>query len=506
MKRSKLERLAGGIGDLLESHDRQEAAADFSEYRDDPVAFIREVLGGDPWRRQVEIAEAVRDAELVAVQSANGTGKDWLAARLALWWCYARGGLALLTGPTRQQVEETLMRKEATAAFRRAGELPGDLHVRALRPAGEGAAGVLAKTASEVSGLTGLHDAEVLVCISEAQAEGLEVAFEAAFANAVGADDRIFVYGNPLNPQGPFYRACQSSSRWQVLQVPASDVPNVREGETVVPGLMTREGVDRITAEYGEGSGYVQARVHAEFPDELEEGVFTREMLEDAGKRWIGRQKAGLEEEEPLVAALDPARHGPDASVLAIRRGDVLDELLAWEGRVDTMELASNVADALRERGFRAYREGLRQRDEHGRLERVDEQPARGRVVVDEVGVGGGVADRLDEMGFRVVGYNGGRSPNDGERFHNRRSEAYWGLRDRLVQGETALPPDSRLRNELLAVKWRATPAGKVQLERKVDLKARIGESPDRADAAVMAFADKRQGEPKKTAAVFGVS
>lgn len=505
MRERRLDALDEGIGDLVASHNTGEEAPDLAEYRGRPVAFIREILDGDPWRRQVEIAEAVRDAELVAVQSANGTGKDWLAARLALWWCYSRGGLALLTGPTRQQVEETLMRKEVAAAFRRAGELPGDLHVRALRPAGEGAAGVLAKTASEVSGLTGLHDAEVLVCISEAQAEGLDVAFEAAFANAVGADDRIFVYGNPLNPQGPFYRACQSSSRWRVLQVPASDVPNVREGETVVPGLMTREGVDRITAEYGEGSGYVQARVHAEFPDELEEGVFTREMIDAAGKRWISRQKAGLEEAEPLVAALDPARHGPDASVLAIRRGETLDELIAWEGRGDTMELAANVADALRDRGFAAYRKGLRQKDEFGRPERVGEQPARGRVVVDEVGVGGGVADRLSEAGFRVDGYNGGRSPNDGEQFHNRRSEAYWTLRERLVEGETALPPDSRLRNELLAVKWRATPQGKVQLERKVDLKARIGESPDRADAAVMAFAERRQSGAQKTARIFGI-
>ncbi len=43
------------------------------------------------------------------VRSANGCGKDWLAARLALWWVYARQGLVLLTGPTERQVVEIVM-------------------------------------------------------------------------------------------------------------------------------------------------------------------------------------------------------------------------------------------------------------------------------------------------------------------------------------------------------------------------------------------------------------
>jgi hypothetical protein len=38
-------------------------------YQSDPVAFCRDVLGMDPWERQVEILEAVRDEARVTVRA-----------------------------------------------------------------------------------------------------------------------------------------------------------------------------------------------------------------------------------------------------------------------------------------------------------------------------------------------------------------------------------------------------------------------------------------------------
>ncbi len=71
----------------------------------------------------------------------------------------------------------------------------------------------------------------------------------------------------------------------------------------------------------------------------------------------------------------------------------------------------------------------------------------------------------------------------------NRRAAAYWTLRRRLEDGTLALPPDDELFDELLAIRWRPTPEGKVRIEAKDDLKARLGRSPDKADAVVMAVA-----------------
>lgn len=463
------------LGQLLEEHEDAEAL-DLSDYADDPVGFITDVLGEEPWSRQEEVAEAVRDEPLVTLRSCNGSGKDWLAARLALWWVYARGGLVVLTGPTEAQVSEILMRKEVAEAFRRGRDLPGSLHVHALRPEAGGEAGIIAKTATEVSGLTGLHDTAVLFCISEAQAEGVEVAFDAAFANAVGEDDRIFAYGNPLHPAGRFFRTFRPSSDWAALRIAASHVPNVRQGETVVPGLITRQGVDRIASEYGEESGYYVARVLAEFPAEDDEGLFKRSWLDAAADKHNAGQ---LEQEEyddrtRYVLAVDVARHGSDQTVVAFRRGRVLERFESWQG-ADTEETADRVRQIARDMGP---------------VSPFDDESAVRRIVVDTVGIGAGVYDKLKAKDdpWRPKEFKGSRSAKKDERFRNRRAEAYWMLRKELEAGEIALPDDEELFEELLAIRWRPDGKGRVMLESKRDMTSRLGRSPDKADATAMAW------------------
>lgn len=478
VRRSQVRRLQEDLGELLARHERASDLRDFRTWADDPVGFLREVVGGDPWAAQVEIAKAVRDRAQVTVRSCHAAGKDWLAARLALWWTYARSGLVVLTGPTRVQVEEILMRGEVRDAFTRAGELPGSLHVNALRPGGDGRAGILAKTATGVSALTGFHDARVLFVITEAQDPEISHAWDAAFAVATGAEDRILTLGNPTHPSGRFYCAHRTDSEWHAVKIAASDVPNVQEGETIVPGLLTREGVDRFRSEYGASSGFYRSRVEAEFPNESQEGLFSREWLEAAADRWEAREfHREAKDAEPIVA-VDPARYGPDSTVLVVRRGPRLERIASW-GKAGTMDSVERIRGHLESAGV----ERRRYDDWEERWERP-----HGDVVVDVVGVGGGIVDRLEEDRFAVSSFNGGKSPRDKRKFLNVRAESYWELRERLEAGEVSLPRDEALFQELLALRWSPTGRGKIQLESKDDLKGRLGRSPDRADAVSMAF------------------
>lgn len=99
-----------------------------------------------------------------------------------------------------------------------------------------------------------------------------------------------------------------------------------------------------------------------------------------------------------------------------------------------------------------------------------------------------------------VVAYNGsnegmGRSRDGTLKFRNRRAQVYWRFREALdpdYGSALALPPDDFLRLELCAVHWKMTPTG-IQIEDKAEVKKRIGRSPDRADAAVMAWAEGEQ-------------
>src|SRR5690554_1617215 len=83
-------------------------AQDLSEYDGDPVRFFREVLGVEPWAKQREILEAVRDHRRVAVRAGHGVGKTFVLAGLSLYWLYAHRGMVKSTAPTKRMTQNLL--------------------------------------------------------------------------------------------------------------------------------------------------------------------------------------------------------------------------------------------------------------------------------------------------------------------------------------------------------------------------------------------------------------
>jgi hypothetical protein len=111
--------------------------------------------------------------------------------------------------------------------------------------------------------------------------------------------------------------------------------------------------------------------------------------------------------------------------------------------------------------------------------------------MIDDVGVGGGVVDRLHEQRQPAVGLNGAHRPRDRQRFVNARAEWYWELRERFEHGEIDLDPDDELLAEqLCSIRYGVDSAGRIQIESKDEMRGRGMASPDRADALVLAFAE----------------
>lgn len=483
-----LRRLETELGELLATHERARDLSDFERYADDPVGFLRDVLKADPWSKQVEIAESVRDHRQTAVRSNNSAGKDWTAARLALWWTYARQGLVLITGPTERQVREVVM-AEVARAFAAAKDLPGELYASALRLGREETAGILAFTSTEASRLTGFHAPRVLVILTESQ--GVEdFAWEGMLSCATGPEDRIAAVGNPLAPAGRFYAVSKPGSGWNPIPISALEHPNVVQGEMVIPGGPSREWIEVMAAEFGRNSGMYRSRVLGEFPDSAEDGLFRRPWVDAAMERWSDeewreRATAGL----PYRAALDVARFGPDRTVLAIRRGPVLEEFVSWS-RCDLVETVDRTLEELSERGIIQYRR-------------------RVPIVVDTVGLGAGVFDDLKRRTHPAIEFNGGQQATDHRRYSNRRAESFWTLRSLLEAGEIALPPDEDLAEELMAQRWVPTHSGTVQLIAKDEIRSTLGRSPDLADAVSMLWApglrEPRSGPPLASSAVVSL-
>ena len=77
------------------------------EEQNDPVLFVRHVLGEDLYDKQKAILTAVGRSRRVSVVGCNGSGKDWAAARAVLWWVHSRSpSKAIVTGPTTRQVDD----------------------------------------------------------------------------------------------------------------------------------------------------------------------------------------------------------------------------------------------------------------------------------------------------------------------------------------------------------------------------------------------------------------
>lgn len=476
--RRKISRAVGELGEVVSA---QAGEVDFSRYAgyETAVEFTEEELGDTdpgPWSAQREAMRLIAHNDRVAWRGAQGVGKDWAVARIALWWIYVERGLVLLSGPTARQVHEIIVRKELARPFRRAG-LPGELFTTALRVNGE-EADLLAFTSNEASGLTGFHDERVLGILTEAQAVDRH-GWEGLLACTTGEDDRLFVVGNPLQPSGKFYEVSRPGSGWQTLRTAATDHPNLREDGQHIPGGPSREWLERMREMWGEGQPMWVARVEGRFPADAVEGLNKREWVDAAIERDLPRP----ENAEPVVA-VDPARHGMDRTAVAVRRGRRVEQLVTWGG-ASTTETEQKVERVAHGAGVRPSHDApLKVK----RLMREKGEPVPwGSVVVDEIGIGAGVMDGLEESGWPCRGWKGSRKADESGQFANARAEAYWTLRELLEGGKVSLPDDRKLREELLAVKWSPNSRGQVQIESKDDLKSRLGRSPDRLDAVTMA-------------------
>lgn len=162
------------------------------------------------------------------------------------------------------------------------------------------------------------------------------------------------------------------------------------------------------------------------------------------------------------VVACDVARYGDDRTVAyAVENGRVIGRE-SWEKK-STMETVGRL-------NLFAKR--------MGNIESF---------AIDEIGVGGGVVDRLEELGNHVISVNASeRADNEG--FYNRRAEIYSYGAGLFESGLVSIPPDdNELIEELSWAKYKTIrSSGGFQVEAKEDIKKRYGRSPDHADALLI--------------------
>jgi len=131
----------------------------------------------------------------------------------------------------------------------------------------------------------------------------------------------------------------------------------------------------------------------------------------------------------------------------------------------------------------------------------VMEQIENGVVpAIDVIGVGSAAYDIMVLEGINVEPVNFAEGSDEYDKsgqlgFMNKRAECYWRLRELLDpanEEKVALPQDRELRADLCAARWKMSTRG-IQIESKDDIRKRLGRSPDRADAIVLAARPNRE-------------
>lgn len=442
----------------------------------DPVWFAREVMGDDPWAKQCEILESVRDHKRTVVRSCHGIGKSRLAGGMLLsWWLYSHpNSLVVTTAPTSRQVEKIIWQEVAAAHARSRVPLGG----RVLQTEIKIAPGWYAMgfTSDDPNAVQGWHSEHLLLLVDEAS--GIPVDLDEAFEGVLTSEHcRVLKIGNPTDPTGPLAKEFKSPGA-KKFAISAFDTPNFAEfGITLDdcadgewerkiagrpmprPYLITPEWVADKVKRWGVNSPAFKSRVLGAFPELGDDTLIPLAWLERACERTYEPT-----DKDTKILAVDVARFGGDETVFGLRHGWRYRTHKTYRGK-DTMETTGHVVRALAETGAR-------------------------HAGIDANGVGGGVYDRLRELGKRAVSLGAGESATDNERFLNARAEWFWALREAFEQNLVDIDAhDEDLFGQLSNLKYKIDSKGRVQIESKADMKRRGLPSPDRADAMAMAFA-----------------
>ena len=219
-------------------------------------------------------------------------------------------------------------------------------------------------------------------------------------------------------------------------------------------------------------------------PEILLEGKFNVQTLDNA---WQAIPTAWVD------AAMDRGRNGqrPDVALRAVgldvsRGGD--DETVAAKLYHEWFELHSWPGKTITD-GPMAADKAL--------LACIDDTPAP--FYVDVIGVGSSAYDSLKAVA-RAIPVNVGAGSNARDKtykfgFANLRAQLLWKFREALdPQSEhaIALPPDRQLKVDLCAPRYKILKNG-IQIESKEDIKKRIGRSPDKGDAVLLAWFDTQR-------------
>lgn len=459
-------------------------AEEISQFYDDPYGFVLYAFpwgepgtslhgfeSPDEWQKELLIAlgdevkergfngvDAV-DPIQVAVSSGHGIGKSAFTAMVILWIMSTRPKCkGVVTANTGEQLKTKTMSELAkwhslciTGHWFEMNTM--SISHRAYPKSWRCDALTSREEASE--GFAGLHaaDSTPFYIFDEASAIPEKI-WEVAKGGLTDGEPMHICFGNPTRNNGSFYECFRKNShRWITRQIDSRKAK-----------MTNKRLIQTWIDDFGEDSDFVRVRVRGMFPKGGDMQFIPSDVVYDAMRRGSGMYLG----DDPLICGIDMARGGDDNCMIQFRRGkDAKSEKvykIPGEKSRDSMKVVSLLTMIL---------------DRH--------KPDV--AFMDKGSMGGPVADRLRQLGYHVIDVGFGDNAADVKHYKMRTAEMGARCRQWLLDGG-AIPNDTQLELELTAREFGHNDKDQLVLERKKDMKKRIGVSPDWADALYLTFAE----------------
>lgn len=315
---------------------------------------------------------------------------------------------------------------------------------------------ITARTATKPENLQGLHHPLMTILIEEASGVDRPI-IETIEGTSSQPENMIIAIGNPNTRSCAFYDFFTSQREyWTSFRLSSLDSIHY-----------SKEKAARLKEIFGENSDVYRVRVLGMFPHADPNCVVSLEDLE------------ACTETDPVELSMvsdrkqfgiDLARFGGDECVVFQRKGGAVIDWQTWSHVEPSVPIEWS----------------FRQQIDWGWH---DEEAW---FVPDASGIGQGVLHIFHDAGKKMHPFHSHGTPAKPREFADKMTEAWFQFARKVSDRKIHLPNDPRLLRQLSSRQYQLDPKGRIKIESKKDyVKRTESESPDRADALVMAFYDQ---------------
>ena len=433
-------------------------------WHDHPAAFVRQVLRAEPDVWQEEVLEAFPRDPRIVMTACKGPGKSTVLAWLVLNFLMTRPQCKVgVLGATATALADTLWAEigywmSKSEILQKALTMTTARIERKDDPANAWAsAKSFARTANSQEqsvALQGFHFPHCLLVMDEAGGLTRNILATAEAVLSGGLDQHLVMAGNPTNQDSALGEAVLNQrAQWRVFEITGDPEDPKRASRVELQWAR-----DQIAA-WGKDNPWVLVNVYGRFPPSGLNTLLSPDEVRDAQKRhYIESVYSGF----PKIIGVDVARYGDDEIVFFKRQGKVAFPPLRMRN-LDTVFVGSH-------------------------LSRISNEWKADSIQIDATG-SAGVYDVMKSLGHsEALPVQFGGKAKDDRKFVNMRAEMYWELAQEIKSG-LALPPVPEMVKGLSSMTYTYDRMGRLQLEEKDQIKAKILRSPDLEDALACTYA-----------------